>query len=137
MIEQQHSAAPSGNFGRAPFLALAVASRVPFGSPNDNVVAQARVGHATHIRSVPGPVRWARAIATSALGTSQAPNACGQGIAPVARAWLARLLSIAGLHAGLVFALRSGGIAICRRPNGAVLRTRLTIGAALALASTL
>jgi succinate dehydrogenase hydrophobic anchor subunit len=149
-IIEQRIATLLGNFGLIPFFALAAASWVPFGAPYENFVEQALVGYAAVILSFLGAVHWGLALATPALDKAQAWNAFGWGIAPSALAWLALLLAIAGVHAGLVYAFLIGDIAICRLMDAALLRvygsvpawypalrTRLTIGATIALAVAL
>jgi hypothetical protein len=149
-IIEQRIATLLGNFGLIPFFALAAATWVPFGAPYEAFVDHALVGYAALILSFLGAVHWGLALATPALDKAQAWNAFGWGIAPSLLGWLALLLATAGVHLGLVFAFLLGDIAICRLMDGALLRmypcvpawypalrTRLTIGASIALAIAL
>lgn len=149
-IIEQRIATLLGNFGLIPFFALAAASWVPFGAPYENFVERALVGYAAVVLSFLGAVHWGLALATPALDKAQAWNAFGWGIVPSALGWLALLLAIAGVHTGLVYAFLIGDIAICRFMDAALLRvygsvpawypalrTRLTIGATIALAVAL
>ena len=149
-IIEQRIATLLGNFGLIPFFALAAANWAPFGAPYEKFVEQALVGYAAVIVTFLGAVHWGLALATPALDKAHARSAFGWGVAPAALAWLALLLAIAGMHTGLVYAFLIGDLAICRLVDGALLRvydavpawypalrTRLTIGATIALAIAL
>ncbi|GAB4470657.1 MAG: hypothetical protein OHK0044_13410 [Burkholderiaceae bacterium] len=149
-IIEQRIATLLGNFGLIPLFVLSAASWAPFGAPYENFVEQALLGYAAVIASFLGAVHWGLALATPALNKAQTRSAFGWGVVPAALAWLALLLAVAGVHVGLVHAVLIGDFAICRVIDAALLhmygtvpawypalRTRLTIGATIALAIAL
>jgi hypothetical protein len=144
-----------GLLGLMPFFALALLTWLPAGAVAGGVeinrLAQlSLVAYAAVILSFLGAVHWGMALAAGGLPRPLVRQSLIWSIVPSLLGWLALLMLFVGLPAALVFAFLIGDLLLARLMDGALLarhptghggylelRTRLTAGAALALAVAL
>jgi hypothetical protein len=145
-VVAQRIAGVLGNLGLLPFFALAVASWLPLGDTGARLVLLALVGYAAVILSFLGAVHWGLALLSPQLDKTALWNTLGWGVLPSLLGWLALLLALGGLAPWLVVLILMSDLLLCRLMDGALLRqfvavhpgylslrTRLTVGALLAL----
>ncbi len=139
-----------GNLGLLPFFILALLAWAPLGVIPERFVELALIAYAAVILSFLGAVHWGIALMHSDLDRSRLRHALGWGVIPSLLGWLAMLLAMAGLPTWLVFLILIADLLLCRLMDAALLReyatvsawygslrTRLTVGATLALAIAL
>lgn len=144
-----------GVLGLLPFFALAMLSWLPEGAAIGSraVAPLARLSLAAYaavILSFLGAVHWGIALADAELRMPLARQLLLWGVIPSLLGWLALVLIFVGVAAWLVFALLIVDLLLVRLMDGALLRqhpavhrgylelrTRLTAGAAMALAIAL
>jgi hypothetical protein len=139
-----------GNLGLLPFFALALATWLPVAPPHTGLPAWLLVGYAAVILSFLGAVHWGFALLTPGLTRAQARQALLWSVVPSLLGWLALALALGGLPPAVVLLLLIADFVLCRLMDGALLRvfttapawylplrTRLTVGACLALALAL
>ena len=108
------------------------------------------MGNAAVILSVLGAVHWGLALSSAEMRPPLARQSLLWGVMPSLLGWLALVLLFVGFAAWLVFALLIADLLLARLMDGALLRqhasnhrgylelrTRLTVGATLALAIAL
>lgn len=144
-----------GLLGLLPFFALALLAWLPetatIGAvPAPRFVQLALAGYTAAILSFLGAVHWGFALADEAMPAALQRRSLSWGVVPSLLGWTALLLLILGAAAWLVFALLIVDLWLVRLMDGALLRlrpapgedylalrTRLTVGATLALAIAL
>lgn len=146
------SAQSLGHLGLLPFFALALLSWAPSDAAIDGVHAAAAAqfalaAYAAVIVSFLGAVHWGFALTTPGLARPSLRQSLLWGVFAPLLGWLALLMIFIGIGPWLVFIFLIGDLLLCRLMDGALLRhypaaphwylalrTRLTIGASLALA---
>ncbi len=149
------SAQALGHLGLLPFFALALLSWSPMGAIVGGVAVAglarlALVAYAAVILSFLGAVHWGFALLTPGIPRSVVRQSLIWGVMPSLLGWLALLMTFVGVNVWLVFTFLIGDLLLCRLMDGALLRhyptaphwyiglrTRLTVGALLALALAL
>jgi hypothetical protein len=144
-----------GVLGLLPFFALAFLTWLPDGAAIGNVSAArlaqlALVAYAAVILAFLGAVHWGLALASAGASPQSTRLALTWGIIPSLLGWIALLMMFLGFAAWLVLAFLIADLLLVRMMDGALLRqqaprpggylelrTRLTAGAALALAIAL
>lgn len=146
------SAQSFGLLGLLPFFALAMFAWLPpdaiFAGAQAAALSQrALVGYAAVIVSFLGAVHWGFALMTPSLARTAMRQSLLWGVVATLLGWLALLMMLVGIRPRLVLLFLIGDLLLCRLMDGALLphypaapgwylelRTRLTIGASLALA---
>jgi len=139
-----------GNFGLVPIYALAAAAWVPFDDGAtmrfERIIELALVGYVAVILSFLGAVHWGLTLLTPTLSRVQARASLGWSVTPALLGWLALMLAGAGVRLWIVLVFAIGDLILCRVMDARLLpmysgvpawypqlRTRLTIGAVIAL----
>lgn len=149
-VIEQRVAGTLGSLGLLPFFALAVAWWLPLAPPQARALELGLVAYAAVIVTFVGAVHWGLALATPELDKQQAWQALGWSVAPSLLGWCGLMLAFVGLSPAIVVAILLADLWLCRLADSvllplypraprwfAPLRTRLTIGASLALAIAL
>ncbi|MBK9243678.1 MAG: DUF3429 domain-containing protein [Burkholderiales bacterium] len=144
-----------GMLGLLPFFALAVLAWLPDSAAAGSlaIASLARLSLAAYaavILSFLGAVHWGLALSGAEMRLPLARQSLLWGVMPSLLGWLALVLLFVGFAAWLVFALLIADLLLARLMDGALLRqhasnhrgylelrTRLTVGATLALAIAL
>lgn len=145
------SAQTLGHLGLLPFFALAMLSWLPDDATLGGVhFAQLAlillIAYAGVILSFLGAVHWGFALLSPGLSRPILHRSLSWGVLPSLLGWLALLMLFIGVKAWLVIVFLIGDLLLCRLMDGALfhhyrtapgwypaLRTRLTVGASLAL----
>lgn len=144
-----------GLLGLLPFFALALLAWLPqqvsLGAlPATRMAQLSLVAYAAVILSFLGAVHWGFVLSGAPTPPALVRQSLTWGVIPSLLGWLALLMMFAGVRPSAVFAFLIGDLVLARLMDGALLRqradtpdsylelrTRLTIGASLALAVAL
>jgi len=144
-----------GVLGVLPFLALALLTWLPRGATLGQhaivpLAQWALVGYAAVVLAFLGAVHWGFVLLAPSMRPRLIRQALAWGVVPSLLGWLALLTLFVGVAPWLVFAFLIADLLLVRLMDGALLReitaqadgylelrTRLTVGASLALAIAL
>lgn len=144
-----------GHFGLLPFFVLALLNWWPASAAINRIdlarlAFLALVAYAAVILSFLGAVHWGFALLTPQLSRRRLRRSLLWGVVPSLLGWLALLMVFAGLKPWLILLFLGGDLLLCRLVDGVLLtnypaapvwyrglRSRLTVGATLALALAL